>query len=180
MAHKKLRLPKETAIIIMEELGKLDDCIQFVDLNIHNYEAKKNFGPQIERCDNALRNIQMFENMADLYKEKIIKYTTYESFKTDLENNMEKLDRRLNTYFDFVENEVDENNKKLKDLINSYKSIDAELSLLLEKKSVFDKSSELIFSQLNTYKIQKKTKFRNGDWGRAPNPKYFKPKAECK
>ena len=162
MAHKKLRLPKETAIIIMEELGKLDDCIQFVDLNIHNYEAKKNFGPQIERCDNALRNIQMFENMADLYKEKIIKYTTYESFKTDLENNMEKLDRRLNTYFDFVENEVDENNKKLKDLINSYKSIDAELSLLLEKKSVFDKSSELIFSQLNTYKIQKKPSFGMG------------------
>ena len=162
MAHKKLRLPKETAIIIMEELGKLDDCIQFVDLNIHNYEAKKNFGPQIERCDNALRNIQMFENMADLYKEKIIKYTTYESFKTDLENNMEKLDRRLNIYFDFVENEVDENNKKLKDLINSYKSIDAELSLLLEKKSVFDKSSELIFSQLNTYKIQKKPSFGMG------------------
>ena len=163
MAHKKIRIPKETAIEIMEELGKLDDSIQFVDLNVHNYEERKNFGKLIERCDEALKNIQMFENMADLYKEKIIKYTNYESFKLDLENSMKNMDKNLGgTYFDLVENEVDENNKKLKDLINSYKSIDAELSLLLEKKSVFDKSSELIFSQLNTYKIQKKPSFAMG------------------
>ena len=163
MAHKKIRIPKDTAIEIMEELGKLDDSIQFVDLNVHNYEERKNFGKLIERCDEALKNIQMFENMADLYKEKIIKYTNYESFKLDLENSMKNMDKNLGgTYFDLVENEVDENNKKLKDLINSYKSIDAELSLLLEKKSVFDKSSELIFSQLNTYKIQKKPSFAMG------------------
>ena len=42
-------------------------------------------------------------------------------------------------------------------LIDSYNSIDAQLTTLIEKKSVFDKSSELIFSQLNTYKIPKKS-----------------------
>ena len=34
MLHKRIRIPKDSAIDIMEELGKLDDCIQFVDLNI--------------------------------------------------------------------------------------------------------------------------------------------------
>ena len=157
MAHKKIRIPVETSIEVMEELGKLDDCIQFVDLNVHNYEERKNFGNLIERCDQALKNIQMFENMADLYKEKIIKYKDYETFKLDLENSMRNIDRNLgSTYFDLIENETSENNKKLKELIESYNLVDAQLNLLIEKKSVYDKSSELIFSQLNTYKIPKK------------------------
>ena len=157
MDHKKIRIPIETSIEVMEELGKLDDCIQFVDLNVHNYEERKNFGNLIERCDQALKNIQMFENMADLYKEKIIKYKDYETFKLDLENSMRNIDRNLgSTYFDLIENETSENNKKLKELIESYNLVDAQLNLLIEKKSVYDKSSELIFSQLNTYKIPKK------------------------
>ena len=157
MAHKKIRIPIETSIEVMEELGKLDDCIQFVDLNVHNYEERKNFGNLIERCDQALKNIQMFENMADLYKEKIIKYKDYETFKLDLENSMRNIDRNLgSTYFDLIENETSENNKKLKELIESYNLVDSQLNLLIEKKSVYDKSSELIFSQLNTYKIPKK------------------------
>ena len=157
MAHKKIRIPIETSVEVMEELGKLDDCIQFVDLNVHNYEEKKNFGSYIERCDEALKNIQLFENMADLYKEKIIKYKDYETFKLDLENSMRNIDRNYgSTYFDLIENETSENNKKLKELIDSYNLVDAQLTLLIEKKSVFDKSSELIFSQLNTYKIPKK------------------------
>ena len=157
MAHKKIRIPIETSIEVMEELGKLDDCIQFVDLNVHNYEERKNFGNLIERCDQALKNIQMFENMADLYKEKIIKYKDYETFKLALENSMRNIDRNLgSTYFDLIENETSENNKKLKELIESYNLVDAQLNLLIEKKSVYDKSSELIFSQLNTYKIPKK------------------------
>ena len=157
MAHKKIRIPIETSVEVMEELGKLDDCIQFVDLNVHNYEERKNFGSYIERCDEALKNIQLFENMADLYKEKIIKYKDYETFKLDLENSMRNMDRNYgSTYFDLIENETSENNKKLKELIDSYNLVDAQLTLLIEKKSVFDKSSELIFSQINTYKIPKK------------------------
>jgi V-type H+-transporting ATPase subunit a len=157
MAHKKIRIPIETSVEVMEELGKLDDCIQFVDLNVHNYKERKNFGSYIERCDEGLKNIQLFENMADLYKEKIIKYKDYETFKLDLENSMRNMDRNYgSTYFDLIENETSENNKKLKELIDSYNLVDAQLTLLIEKKSVFDKSSELIFSQLNTYKIPKK------------------------
>lgn len=35
----------------MNELGKLDDCMEFVDLTKDNFEAKKNFGSMINRCD---------------------------------------------------------------------------------------------------------------------------------
>ena len=163
MVHKKIRIPKESAIDVMEELGKLDDCIQFVDLNIRDFEERKNFGNLIERCDEALKNIQIFENMVNLYNSKINKYEDYNSFKVDLENDMRNMDKNLgSTYFDLIENETAENSRKLKELIDSYNSINEQLTTLIEKKSVFDKSSELVLSQLNTYKIPKRTNLVNG------------------
>ena len=138
MTHKKIRIPKDSAIDVMEELGKLDDCIQFVDLNVRDFEERKNFGNLIERCDEALKNIQMFENMADLYEQKINKYKDYESFKTDLENDMRNMDKNIgSTYFDLIENETSENNKKLKELVDSYNTINEQLTNLIEKKSSF-------------------------------------------
>ena len=163
MTHKKIRIPKDSAIDVMEELGKLDDCIQFVDLNIRDFEERKNFGNLIERCDEALKNIQMFENITELYDQKIIKYKDYESFKNDLENDMRNIDKNIgSTYFDLIENETIENYRKLKELVESYNSINEQLTNLIEKKAVFDKSSELILSQLNTYNIPKKQNIIDG------------------
>ena len=114
MAHKKILIPKENAVEIMEELGKLDDCIQFVDLNTHDYEQRKNYGDSIERCDTALKNIQIFENMTELYNEKLIKYKDYESFKLDLEDSIRNMDKNLgSTYFDLIVNEISENNRNM-------------------------------------------------------------------
>lgn len=110
-----------------------------------------------------LKNIQIFENMVNLYNSKINKYEDYNSFKVDLENDMRNMDKNLgSTYFDLIENETAENSRKLKELIDSYNSINEQLTTLIEKKSVFDKSSELVLSQLNTYKIPKRTNLVNG------------------
>lgn len=57
MLLKQIRIPKETAVDVMEELGKLEDAIQFVDLNIHSFEERKNFGVLIGRCDEAEKRI---------------------------------------------------------------------------------------------------------------------------
>ena len=68
----------------MEELGKLDDFIQFVDLNIHDYNQRKNFDNLIERCNESLKNIQNFENIIQLFGLNLIKYNRYQTFKIDL------------------------------------------------------------------------------------------------
>ena len=162
MVHKKIRIPKESAIEVMEELGKLDDCIQFVDLNIRDFEERKNFGNLIERCDESLKNIQMFENIVQLYEQTINRYKDYETFKLDLENDMRNIDRNIgSTYFDLIENETSENNRKLRELVESYNSINEQLNNLIEKKSVYDKSSELMLSQLNTIRVPKKQNIFN-------------------
>ena len=76
MFHKKIRIPKESASDVMEELGKLDDAIQFVDLNINDFEERKNFGNYIARCDDAEKKISSFEGICETYGEKFIKYNS--------------------------------------------------------------------------------------------------------
>ena len=145
MFHKKIRIPKESASDVMEELGKLDDAIQFVDLNINDFEERKNFGNYIARCDDAEKKISSFEGICETYGEKFIKYNSYQTFKIDLENSKEQVDKRYgSTYFDLLEGELAENEKKITELIESYNNITESLDALIEKKSVFDKSSQLM------------------------------------
>jgi len=90
MVHKKIRLPRDNAVEIMEELGKIEDSIQFVDLNEHDYEERKNFGNLIERCDEVLKNITTFENLVNEHDKKIIKYQKFEDYLVDLEKNKKR------------------------------------------------------------------------------------------
>jgi hypothetical protein len=58
MYHKRIRIPRENAVEILGELGKLDDCIEFIDLNKDDLEAKKNFGLMIKRCEEMEKKIR--------------------------------------------------------------------------------------------------------------------------
>ena len=101
-------------------------------------------------------------NIVQLYEQTINRYKDYETFKLDLENDMRNIDRNIgSTYFDLIENETAENNRKLKELVESYNSINEQLNNLIEKKSVYDKSSELMLSQLNTFRVPKKQNIFN-------------------
>ena len=60
------------------------------------------------------------------------------------------------TYFDIIENETQETNRKLHELIDSYHTINEQLMNLIEKKSVFDTSSRLMLSQIESQNIPKK------------------------
>ena len=41
MLHKKIRIPKDSEVEVMEELGKMEESIQFVDLNQNDLEQRK-------------------------------------------------------------------------------------------------------------------------------------------
>lgn len=42
----------------MNELGKLEDCIEFIDITKDDIEAKKNFALIIKRCDEMEKKIK--------------------------------------------------------------------------------------------------------------------------
>jgi len=58
MIHKKIRIPKDNSYNIMNELGKMQDAIEFSDLNKENYEAKKNYQGIISRCEEVEKKIK--------------------------------------------------------------------------------------------------------------------------
>ena len=74
-----------------------------------------------------------------------IKYQNYDHFTKDLEEDQKSLPRNIGaTYFDYIENLVNEDERKILELIESYSQINDALDNLIEKKSVFDKSSQLV------------------------------------
>ena len=78
---------------------------------------------------------------------KLIKYASYPSFITDLTNDESLRHKRFGSaYFDLIENEIIEEEKKIIELIDSYTQISDSLETLIEKKSVFDKATQLLNS----------------------------------
>jgi hypothetical protein len=58
--HKKLRIPKENYLDIMEGLGELEDTLEFIDLNINDLDAKKYFIDSIKRIDKSEMKIKYY------------------------------------------------------------------------------------------------------------------------
>lgn len=58
MVHKRIRIPRDNAIEIMNELGKLEDAVEFIDLTKDDLEAKKNFASMIKRCDDMEKKLK--------------------------------------------------------------------------------------------------------------------------
>ena len=145
MLHKKIRIPYESSHEIMEELGKLNDSIQFVDINIRNFYKKNKFENYIERCNKCIKEIKNFEKIIILYGLNLIKYNSYNTFKIDLQNEKDNI--RLNkdiNYFDLIESEINNDKKILEELITNYQNISEVVNILIEKKYVYDKVYNLI------------------------------------
>ena len=71
---------------------------------------------------------------------------TFKQFLIELEQDISSRDRNHGHYFDLVETEIIEEEKRITDLLDSYTKIKENLEILAEKKCVFDKSSQLILS----------------------------------
>ncbi len=55
--HKQIRIPLENAVEILNKLGNLENCLEFIDLNKDDMEAKKNYVSMIKRCDDMEKKI---------------------------------------------------------------------------------------------------------------------------
>jgi V-type H+-transporting ATPase subunit a len=86
------------------------------------------------------------EMIALEFHETVYSYDTFEQFLRDLENDQNLRDKRYGTYFDLLENEIIEEERRIMDLLDSFSKINETLETLIEMKHVFDKSAQLISS----------------------------------
>ena len=62
MLFKRLRMPKSIAHSVMNEIGNLEDAVEFVDLTKDDQDAKKNFLQLIKRCDEIKKKIRYIDH----------------------------------------------------------------------------------------------------------------------
>ena len=147
MCHKRIRIPRDSANEIMRALGNLENSLEFVDLTKDDIEAKKNFGSMLKRCEEMNSKILDLETVCNEFHQPLSTYSNYQEFSKDLQEDIKNRDKVYgSTYFDLVEAEVIENDKKIKELVDSHTQIREDLVNLIEKKHVLVKTKELLFA----------------------------------
>lgn len=143
MLRKKVRIPKQIAVDILNEFGKIDDGLEFIDLNRDDPEAKKNFQSMIKRCDESELKVKNFELLCQRYSIKLAKYRSFRQFLTDLDLDEKRRDKN-SLYFDQIESELLEDEKTMNELVHSYSDLIESLQIIEEKIAVLSKVRQLI------------------------------------
>ena len=150
MTHKKIRIPRESANEIMRALGNMKNSIEFEDLTKDDIEAKKNFGEMIKRCDEMKKKIYDYTRICYDFHLPFEYYKSFEEYSRDLTTDMQKRDKKFgSTYFDLIENEIFENDRRINELVDSHTQIREDLISLIEKKHVLLKAEELVRTNLD-------------------------------
>jgi V-type H+-transporting ATPase subunit a len=157
--HLKIRMPSdiEGLMRIMDIFGKMDiEALQFIDLTKKNPESKKSFAAMLKRVEQMEIKTNQFFNYANEFQQKIYQYTNYEKFIEDLENDISLKELSLSTYFDYIESEIIDNERKILDLIESYQKMKEDIIIELEKKLVFEKYFKMTGGLLDVYDLQER------------------------
>ena len=170
IVHKKIRMPGHIprAIKILEKIGSFEeDVMEFIDLTENDLEAKKSFFPLIRRCENMEIKLNSLETFADEFNIPIDNYKTYSEFKNALNQDQQKRQIKDNTYFDYVESEILEENKTICDLYESYNKIKENLMIEIQRKITLEKYFSLtaatIIDQNNPKKSSGRKKSLNNE-----------------
>jgi len=170
IVHKKIRMPGHIprAIKILEKIGSFEeDVMEFIDLTENDLEAKKSFFPLIRRCENMEIKLNSLEKFADEFNIPIDNYKTYSEFKAALNQDQQKRQIKDNTYFDYVESEILEENKTICDLYESYNKIKENLMIEIQRKITLEKYFSLtaatIIDQNNPKKSSGRKKSLNNE-----------------
>jgi V-type H+-transporting ATPase subunit a len=142
IVHKKIRMPGHIpkAIKILEKIGSFEqDVLEFIDLTENDLEAKKSFSPLIKRCENMEIKLKALEQFANEFNIPIDNYQTYSEFKSALSKDQEKRQIKENTYFDYVESEILDEDKTIHDLYDSYNNIRENLIIEIQRKITLEK-----------------------------------------
>ena len=157
--HLKIRMPSdiEGLMRIMDLFGKHEiEAVQFIDLTKDDLESKKSFTSMLKRVEQMDIKTNKFFNYASEFQQKIYRYPNYQKFIEDLENDISLKDLSLSTYFDFIEAEINDNERKILDLIESYEKMKEDLLIELEKKLVFEKYFKMTGGLLDAYDLKEK------------------------
>ena len=157
--HLRIRMPNDIdgLMRIMDILGKAEfSAIQFIDMTKEVPDSKKSFSSMLKRVEQMETKTTQFMNYASEFNIKIYFYKNYDKFIEDIENDINLKGLTFSSYFDFIETEVIENERKILELIESHQKMKEDLEIELEKKLVFEKYFQMTGGLLTTYDLKQR------------------------
>ena len=85
-----------------------------------------------------------FNQVLKNFDESIVKYNSFKDVINDIEEDQRRKNKDRSLYFDEIENEIIEDERKLRELTNFVNDINDNLEHLNEKWAVYDKVSQLV------------------------------------
>ena len=123
ISHYELVMPDINAWEIMNELGS-QDCIHFLNESSSNEIASsKPYFRMIKRCDDTLDNCHRIQDICQQNGWEAVISDDQEQFLTILKSNLKRQDIEERKYFDMIEQEVEDHEKKQIQLVKSRDSI---------------------------------------------------------
>ena len=125
----------------MTKLGSFHNYISFENLNKDVIDSQKPYYSMIQRCEELEKNLTFLDNV--LYEEfnlRYEKYQNFEFFKMHLDDDISSKEKKYNeNYFDLIENEINEDCKKIKEQHKLNKVLNENYISLLEYKYILEK-----------------------------------------
>ena len=150
MIHKKISIPMESKLETMNELGKIDDGIEFVDINTNILENCKSFTPMIKSCEEMEKIILKFERICEQFDIKFYEYNSYDKFLQHIEfNKINKLQKNRDiNYLDIIRDELKEDDKELDSILHNEEEILNSLEKLKEEQAILSKANLMIIGKV--------------------------------
>lgn len=119
MTCKKICFPQEYYDHVLEELGKVENGAEMIDNNPDVMESRKEFFQPINRCKEIEKKISRIEKICEEFNFEIKKYDNIKSFYADCQEDKEFYRKHSSPYFDIIENQIYEDEKKLDEFIQA-------------------------------------------------------------
>lgn len=142
IVHKRIRMPgniNRASKILNEILLYEEDLLEFIDLTKDDIEAKKNLAPLIGRCEEMEKILNKFQKFAEEFGMNIHKFSSHFEFVQALTKDQSNINKQETDYFDAVEAEILEEEKKIIELLESYNKIKEDYFIDIQKEKVIEK-----------------------------------------
>ena len=145
MLHKKIDIPKENFYQIMTKLGSISSSIEFEDLNKNEIESSKTHYSMINRCDEIETLFNHLDEIFNHFGINYELYDNYDKFQKHLDFEIKRRGEKTkeSNFFDIIQNEIIEDENKIKTQYSLNKQQIDSFHKLLEKKYVYEKMVEI-------------------------------------
>lgn len=117
MACKRICFPQEYSDQVLEELGRIENGAEIIDINQDVMESRRENYIPINRCKEIEKKICKIEKICEEFDFEIKKYGDIKKFYKDCQTDIDSYRNFQSSYFDNIENQIYEDEKQLDELI---------------------------------------------------------------